>query len=86
MKLDERMAISCRHREIIKALEINNFSDFKGLEYKPVTLPRQEPGASSRLHAINPHEPFGLPLRDLTGVWCFMRLNNYRINLTQYTP
>ena len=40
-----------------------------------MTLPRQEPGVSYRLHAISLHEPFGLPLHHQTGVWCFMRLN-----------
>jgi hypothetical protein len=39
-------------------------------------LARQEPGVSSRFHAINLHEPFRLPVHHQTGVWCFMRLNN----------
>jgi hypothetical protein len=43
VKLAERIAFSCQQREIIKALEIKVVSDFKGLEYLPVTLPRQEP-------------------------------------------
>jgi len=38
----------------------------------PVTLPRQEPGASLGYK----FEPFGLPLHLQTGVWSFMRLNN----------
>jgi hypothetical protein len=36
----------------------------------------EETETSSRLHAINPHEPLGLPIRHKQGVWCLCDLIN----------